>query len=215
MAGHIDELIKGKKYRVWVEAGKKTSNKTGRKRLKRIFYGSASGARLFQSQLETDIARGTYVDPSKLTFGEYLLRWYDGYVKTLEATTQRRYKQIINLRVVPLLGGIPLEKLRTVHIKDFYAQIIKDGQIVRPKKKKKDDEKEQPTWKPLSKASLKYHHAVIHKSLNDAVEDELIQHNPAPKSPPRPLQDPDDDDDDIREKVKVLTPGQVVLSPIK
>jgi hypothetical protein len=49
----------------------------------------------------------------------------------------------------------------------------------------------------------------MHKSLTDAVEDELIQHNPAPKSPPKPALDPDDDDDDIREKVKVLTPGQV------
>jgi integrase len=127
--------------------------KGGRHRVYRIFYSTGRDAESFAIQLKAEILKGSYIDPSKLSYGDYLLRWYDGYVKAnIAQTTQRRYKQIIDLRVIPLIGDIPIEKLRTTHIKDFYAQIIKEGQIVQSKKNSQGKE-EKPVWKPLSMAS--------------------------------------------------------------
>jgi len=64
------------------------------------------------ARLITEIENGTYREPAKLTLGEYLQEWLKDYGTTrLAPTTKRRYGQIINLRVIPKLGMIPLQKI--------------------------------------------------------------------------------------------------------
>jgi len=198
MPGRVIELIKNKKYKIVVEAGDSPS--TGnRHRPTKIFYGKKRDAELLKSRLETEIAQGKYVDPSKLTLGDYLRRWFDDYVKMhLAPSTQRRYAQILNLRVIPLVGAVPMDNLRPLHIREFYKKIIQDGCL--------------DGGEPLSQASLTYHHRVLHRALQSAVEDELLDHNiidavPAPKV--QQMVDIDADADIEDEKVKVLDNSQV------
>nr|WP_277998841.1 N-terminal phage integrase SAM-like domain-containing protein [Moorella sulfitireducens] len=71
-----------------------------------------------------------YVEPTKLKFGEYLEQWLENYGRTrLAPTTYRRYSQVINLRVIPKLGDIPLEKLRPIHLQEFYRWMVENGRL--------------------------------------------------------------------------------------
>lgn len=188
MAGHIKKHGPGK-WLITVEAGKDPG--TGkRKRIRRVFEGKKADAERELARLVAEAEKGTFLDTSKMTFGEYLTAWLEDYGSIrLSPTTQRRYSQIINLRVIPKLGQVPLNQLKPFHIQNFYRQLIEEGRL---------DGKG-----PLSHASIVYHHRVIHKALDSALKQQLIQVNPAdaveiPKPPPTI------DDADEVENVKVL-----------
>ncbi|MDK2888324.1 MAG: hypothetical protein PWP72_1202 [Thermoanaerobacter sp.] len=194
MPGHL-ERRSDKSWTIVIDVGRDPA--TGkRKRIYRAFRGTKREAEKEMARLIAELEKGTYIETSKITLGEYLLRWLEDYGKTrLAPTTYRRYSQIINLRVVPKLGMIPLGKLRPIHLQQFYRELLEEG-----KKNGKEG--------PLSAASITYHHRVIHKALGTAVKQQLIPVNPAdavelPKSPQVI------DDVDSRENIKVLDAGQV------
>lgn len=194
MPGHLERRSKNS-WTIVIEAGRDPV--TGkRKRLKKAFRGNKRDAEKEMARLLTELEKGTYVKPSKLTFGEYLRDWLQNYGTTrLAPTTRRRYGQIINLRVIPKLGMVPLQKLRALHLQKFFREIIEEGRLDKP-------------GEPLSTDSIIYHHRVIHKALDSALKQQLIQVNPAdavelPK-PPQEL-----DEDDTRENIRVLDGAQV------
>lgn len=195
MPGHLEKRSKNS-WTIVIDIGRDPA--TGkRKRIYRAFQGTKRDAEKEMARLIAEIEKGTYVEPAKLTFGEYLQRWLNDYKVRLSPTTQRRYQQILNLRVIPQLGMIPLQKLKPIHIKEFYRNLIEKGRL------DKDT--------PLSQASLTYHHRVLHKALQCAVEDELLTHNIMDAVPLPKIQKSVeiDDDTDIDEKVKVLDNHQV------
>ena len=52
------------------------------KRIVRYHNGRKSEAEDIRAKLETEISQGTYTEPSKLTFGEFLLNWLEDYGRT-------------------------------------------------------------------------------------------------------------------------------------
>lgn len=167
-----------------------------RKRHYKTFTGSKPEARAEFAKLLAEFEKGTYLISSKLTFGDYLVNWLENYGKTrLAPTTFTRYSKIINLRVIPKLGSIPLTKLRPLHLQGFYKQLVEEGRL--------DGRPGQ-----LSHASIIYHHRVVHKALDSAVKQQLISFNPADAVElPKPAQEIDDPD--IKEHVKFLDSNQV------
>lgn len=148
------------------------------------------------ARLIAELEKGTYIEPSKLTFGDYLRDWLKAREgDNLSPTTLQRYSQIIELRAIPKLGMLPLEKLRPVHLQKFMREVAEEGRL---------DGKEGP----LSHDSIRYHYRVLHKALEDAVKMQLLPYNPAnavtvPK-PPQEL-----DGEDAKEEVQVLTAEEV------
>lgn len=144
MPGHLEKRSKNS-WTIVVEAGRDPT--TGkRKRIKESFRGTKREAERELAKLITELEKGTYIEPSKLTFGEYLLQWLEECrARNLAPTTLRRYGQIIRLRVIPYLGMIPLDKLRPVHLQQFYRELVERGRLDRET--------------PLSPASIVYHHA--------------------------------------------------------
>ncbi|NLN24721.1 MAG: site-specific integrase, partial [Bacteroidetes bacterium] len=137
--------------------------------------------------------------PTGLTLEEYLTQWLDNHSLTLSPHTHRRYEQVINLRIIPLLGKIPLEELKPLQIKNFYRKIIEQGCL---HSKRKGD--------PLGQDSIDYHHRVLRKALNDAVADELIRENPVNKvKSPRITNEITDDDIDT--EVQILDEKQIAI----
>ncbi|MBC7324142.1 MAG: site-specific integrase, partial [Moorella sp. (in: Bacteria)] len=170
-----------------VEAGRDPA--TGkRRRIKRAFQGNKRDAEKEMARLIAEVERGTYIEPSRMTFGEYTLSWLEDYGRIkLSPTTYRRYKQIIDLRVVPWLGSVPLSKLRPLHPQQFYKRLIEEGRLDgRPGE--------------LSSGSIIYHHRIIHRILEAAYKQELVTRNVADLVElPLP-----DEDDDKKEDVAVL-----------
>jgi integrase len=101
-----------------------------------------------------------------LTLGEYLDYWLKAYAESnTSPNTYRGYEQIIRVHLKPTLGHIKLQELRTIHLQDYYVE----KQV------------------GLSAQTVKHHHRLLSKALNDAVDWEFVNKNVALKSkPPKP-----------------------------
>jgi integrase len=85
-----------------------------------------------------------------------------------------RYESITRNHINPTLGKIPLSKLPPYHIQCLYTEKLAGN--------RSDGEKGG-----LSKASVRYIHNVLHKTLETAVDLDMIPRNPADRvQPPSP-----------------------------
>lgn len=112
------------------------------------------------------MARGTYVDPSKETVGEFLGRWLRDYVEpSLSLRTRLRYRDVVEHDLLPYLGTIPLQRLRPSHV-------VAAEQALRASGNRK-------TGGPLAPATVRKVHNVLHRALSHAVAWQAIPLNPA------------------------------------
>jgi|GEM_PF-1485757 len=59
-----------------------------------------------------EIEKGMYIDPTKLTFADFVERWLKDYDEvSLAPKTLFRYKQILNSRILPAMGHLKVEQL--------------------------------------------------------------------------------------------------------
>jgi integrase len=121
---------------------------------------------------------GSYIEPNRLTVGEFLDRWLQDYAKpSVSPKTFERYQSIITQHLKPALGRLPLPKLTPLAIQGSYTQWRESGR----KKPRKTD----PPG--LSENTILQHHHVLHKALQMAVRWQLISRNPADAvEPPKP-----------------------------
>lgn len=118
----------------------------------------------FIAQIESN----TFIEPSKLTFKDFIEKWLDEYAeKNLAPKTVFRYNQMLTSRIIPALGHIKLDKLKPIHFVEFYNNLQEDGI--------------RSDGKPggLSARTIKHHHRLIHDILEFAVKWQLVSSNPA------------------------------------
>lgn len=107
----------------------------------------------------TALRSGLLLPDEKVSFGNYLDRFLaDVAAPTLKPKTVDSYRWLINLHIKPNLGKIALTKLRPDHLQSLYAKKLDEG---------------------LSKRTVQHMHAVIRRSLNQALKWGLIYRNPA------------------------------------
>ncbi len=109
---------------------------------------------------------GTLIQPSKIHLKEYLERWLSDYVwLNLAPRTAEGYEHICNHHFIPSLGNMTLNGLKPEHLQHYYQEKQSGG---------------------LSAQTVRHHHTVLHKALQDALEWGLLARNPADAvSPPR------------------------------
>jgi integrase len=146
------------------------------KQVQRTFRGSEAAARKALRELDfTDPAtttaptaprRSSAKGGSGLTFGEFLDKWMakaptlkDGWAPKTTSENQR----LIDNRIKPELGDIPLAKLTGEHLDDAYNKWLKEG---------------------LSGSSVHRHHAVISSALSQAVKWKHLADTPARQASP-------------------------------
>ena len=66
---------------------------------------------------------GTYVEPSKMTVGQWLDIWLETYLSSVRPYTVLSYTQHVNNHIKPALGEIRLDKLHTHSIQQFYNRL--------------------------------------------------------------------------------------------
>jgi integrase len=114
-------------------------------------------------------ARGRLVEPTRTTVGEYLDEWLaatrsrrgDG----LSDTGWRDYEIHIRRHINPGMGDLPLQAVKSNHVKAFYAW-VQDGNSSRGDRR--------PAPKTVHNI-----HLTLHRALEDAVSEGLIPRNPA------------------------------------
>lgn len=125
----------------------------------------------FLAQVRVDLKHGTYTDPDKMFVFEYLDKWLEYQKDRLSPTTYSGYDINIRCHTNPYIGGIRLQELKALNIKDMYSKLQK------PRTIEVDDEKRK--FDPLSPTSIRYVHRVLSKALEDACKDEVLYRNPA------------------------------------
>jgi site-specific recombinase XerC len=91
--------------------------------------------------------------------------WLEGIRPTLRPRTWERYEGVVRVHLLPSLGGVSLGKLGPHHLQRLYRALL--GQGLRP-------------------ATVRYVHAVVHRTMEQAVRWRLLPLNPASLvSPPR------------------------------
>lgn len=103
----------------------------------------------------------------KYKMREWLNIWYETYVKNnVRTSTRISYEGIIKNHLIPNIGYINLIDLKKVDIEKMYNKLLING--------RKDNKRGG-----LSIKSIKNIHLVLHKALQEAVEREYIEKNPA------------------------------------
>ncbi|GAI24133.1 unnamed protein product, partial [marine sediment metagenome] len=117
--------------------------------------------------------------PGRLTVGEHLHNWLEGYVKTnCSQRTLDGYQSIIETHLIPALGHIQLKALYPQAIQSYYGKACER----------------------LSARTVHHHHRVLSQSLKFAVRQGYLGRNPAELvDAPSPR----------KKVMRTLTPGEV------
>ncbi|MGB5533445.1 MAG: N-terminal phage integrase SAM-like domain-containing protein, partial [Acidimicrobiia bacterium] len=97
-----------------------------------------------------------------LTFGAYLTaQWLPGKKVNLARSTWDGYRRKIDRHILPVIGRIPIRRLRPHHLEAFYDQML------------------YPTEgrRPLAPKTVLEVHLIIHGALNGAVTRGLVNRN--------------------------------------
>jgi hypothetical protein len=147
-------------------------------------FASEREARQALNQALAAVTQSGYVEPTRLTSGEYLDQWIAGKAG-LRSNTRRSYQGHINLYLKPGLGHIRLTELRDAQIERLYAVLPLVGRPLPD-----DDVPDELTRilavrtangpvRPMGATSIRRVHATLMSALNSAVKRRLLPANPA------------------------------------
>jgi integrase len=145
---------------------------TGKRRIRYMsFKGTKREGELELARLVAQNAAGEGIDPSKATVAEFVERWDRDWASVnVGPKTLERYRQIIKLNVVPHIGAVRLQKLRSVHLNELYAKLLRAG---------------GHEGRPLSARSVGHVHRVVHRALGAASWGIVAQNVSALVRPPK------------------------------
>jgi integrase len=145
-------------HRKWLVRFMATDTVGRRRQMAETIVGSKAQAESALRARQSSVAMGTFVQPSQISLGEYLCGWIDGHATKIRATTERGYRGILRLHLLPGLGSFALQAVRPAHIRRLYADMKEAGTGVR---------------------TVELTHSVLHKALADARREGLILNSPA------------------------------------
>jgi len=129
--------------------------------------GGFASKRKAQAALAEELARtsqGRALEPTRMTVAEYLQAQWLPSLHDLRPNTRLSYETLARRHVVPHVGQIPLTKLTTEDCDRLYTLL---GQTVTAK------------GRPLSPATIRRIHALLHAALNAATDRNLVPRNVA------------------------------------
>jgi integrase len=153
-----------KRGKTWSAVYDETTPDGKRKQRWKGGFPTQKEAQAYLHSVLPKIGDGTYVAPSELTLGQYLVdEWLPAIAGTIRPLSLTSYTSVIKHRIVPRIGHLRLQGLSGGHLNAFYAELEKAG---------------------LSVASRRLTHAVISRALRDAVRWEKTTRNAADAADP-------------------------------
>ena len=146
--------------------------------------GSKRDADRAMRALLAEVDRGVI---SEGTFGELVERWFEVASTTRDWSPKgiAETRRIIDTRL-GALGPIVLDKLRTPVIDGYYAELRTHGGACGHRPRQSHDGDLCEVGPPLSTATVRRIHAVIHSALEQAVAWDMLMFNPAVQGLARP-----------------------------
>jgi Phage integrase, N-terminal SAM-like domain len=126
MRGHIRKRYKDS-WNIILDMGYQVDPETGKqKRVQKWFtvQGTKRDAERKLTELLHHLHRGEYVEPSKLTVGEWLSEWLETAIKppNKRLRTYETYKSVIERHLMPALGHLRLQQLKPTDLKRYYNE---------------------------------------------------------------------------------------------
>lgn len=147
---------------------------TGKRRQKWITVkGNKKEAERRLAQTLHEMNMGAYAAPAKVSLGAFLERWLEHVQTTVRPVTFDSYRTLVHRHITPTLGHMPLTRLQTLDLQQFYAAKLRDG---------------RSDGKPggLSPRTVRYLHGLLREALGYAVRWNLVSRNIAEAAdPPR------------------------------
>jgi integrase len=163
-------------WRITLELGH--DPKTGRrKRMVRDIRGSKKEAQAELARLVHQRRTGEYVEPHKETLAGFLTRWLAYMNGRLAPSAHASYSYVVALRLIPVLGAIPLQQLQPAHIAEAERQWLTSGRVGSTR---------AAYGRGLSPKTVVNYHRVLRAALQHAVRWNLLRFNPCDQmEPPR------------------------------
>ena len=95
--------------------------------------------------------------PAKQTVRQFLTPWLETSAPSRKPRTNKRYRELVELHVLPQIGRIQLTKLTPMDVQAVYTDMLKKG---------------------LSPTTVQQVHAILHKAFKTAVGWNLMYRNP-------------------------------------
>ena len=93
----------------------------------------------------------TYVEPARITLTDWCEQWLGVQRSRLRPSTWESYRDVLQGRVMPELGQIPLQALTAARIDQLYARLLAEGR--------------SDGTGGLSARSVRYTHTILRLSL--------------------------------------------------
>ena len=149
------------------------------------FKGTKSEAKDELVRLKAAANKGEYVDPSKLSLGEFLDRWEAWAAGQVSLKTMERYSELLKLYVRPRLGASRLQRLRTVNFAELYGDLQKS---------------KEAGGSGLAPRTVGHVHRLLKRIMGHALKWSLMTSNPVASADPPPVQ---------RAEIEILGPLQI------
>jgi integrase len=152
---------------------------TYRERRRQQWHSGHASKRAAEQELTAILGgldKGTYVRPVDLTLGAFLVdRWLPAMAGSAEPTTLEIWGHYARACVQPRIGHLPLQQLTADDLRRFYASLATEG---------------GRSGRGLAPKTVKNVHGLIHRALEDAVEQGLVPRNVAALRSARPAKVP-------------------------
>src|ERR1700694_2996567 len=126
----------------------------------RLKSDAKQALRAFADEVQAEQEAMAAAVPTR-TFGQLLEEWLSHAERRLARTTFETYRQYVDRRIKPALGGEALSDLTAHQLDQFYAALQDEG---------------------LAVGTIKLHHAIISGALSQGVKGRWLASNPAPES---------------------------------
>src|SRR5262245_21999654 len=162
-------IKKGNRWFVVIDAGRDAAGKRVRKW--HSGYDTRKEAERARTEILSRRDHGTYVEPNRQTFGDFLEReWLPAIQTRIRAPTWDSYARNVRAHIVPALGRDRTQAITPAGLNTFYAELLRDGRIGKEG--------------GLSPKTVRYIHGVIRKAFADALRWNIVQRNVADLADP-------------------------------
>jgi integrase len=141
-----------------------------RKQRRRRGFATKEAAQAALDDYLASVRDGSYVEPSRDTFGQYLELWLDGLVsKGRRPSTIDGYRRKLKYVLDDDVAEIPLQSVSAADLDKVYAKLVTTG---------------RRDGTALSLRTVRHVHTAVGKALADAERQDLISRNPARRATP-------------------------------
>ena len=145
-------------WQVCINLGRDPLTRRRKQRFESV-KGTKKDADAVLMRLLHERATGLDLEPGRVTVAGFIERWLQDYAQPNTAPkTFIRYSELMRLHVIPVIGDIPVSKLRPLHVQAVQGQALAKG---------------------LSARTVLHVHRVLKEVLRHAVKWQIASRNPA------------------------------------